>query len=156
MAKIEVLPCLQQAGVALLNQVGQGEAMEEGLPLFRQANDVGQAPLDQALFGRTGLVGGKPSLLCQAQAREEGLLFLSREARQSTEVSKVRGEIFIPLQTDRHGNSPFFTREIDYTVGLSCGILSTEQRPHGFLFDEVGGVLLADGTPGANYKYVMT
>ena len=55
--------------------------MEVGLLLSSEANDPVQAPLDQALFGRAGLVWGKVPLPCKAQAAEQGLFFLSRERR---------------------------------------------------------------------------
>ena len=57
--------------------------MEEGLLLSSDANDPAQAPLDQALFGRMGLFGGKVSLLGKEQVR----FFLLRERRQRAEVS---------------------------------------------------------------------
>jgi len=89
MAKIEVLHRLQQGEIALLNEIGQGEAVEEGLLLFRLANDAMQTPFNQALFGRACLFGGKQALRGQAQAREQSRFLLSREARQGAEVGKV-------------------------------------------------------------------
>ena len=61
--------------------------MEEGLLLSSDANDPAQAPLDQALFGRMGLFGGKVSLLGKEQTAEQVRFFLLRERRQRAEVS---------------------------------------------------------------------
>jgi hypothetical protein len=88
-AEIEVLRCLHDAQIALLDEIGQGEALEEGLILFRQADNAGQASLNQALFGRAGLFGGEQALPGEAQVGEQVRFFLLRERWQLSEVSKA-------------------------------------------------------------------
>ena|SRR6266567_6107752 len=62
-----------------------------------------------------------------------------RERRNVSNVCKIMLNGIQLLYTRSHMNSPL-SKEIDYTVGLHYGIISTGQRSYGFSFYKIGGV----------------